>query len=138
MRLLGFEFLSSALSAIFNNKVSPVRVKKTHDPKFQTRVAYITLFCATTVSSYEYIISYHSTGYTNSTKLNKSFIDLMQNLKCVSVLSIWFENRTFRFWNFRVSFDSIFIIKLFWNRIFGFRTGLMRIGITYRIMLSFQ
>ena len=58
MRLLGFEFLSSALSAIFNNKVSPVRVKKTHDPKFQTRVAYITLFCATTVSSYEYIISY--------------------------------------------------------------------------------
>ena len=97
MRLLGFEFLSSALSIIFNNKVSPVRVKKTHDPKFQTRIAYITLFCATTVSSYEYIISYYSTGYTNSAKLNKSFIGLMRNFKCVLVLFIWFENLTFRF-----------------------------------------
>ena len=83
MRLLGFEFLSSASSVIFNNKVSPVGVKKKLDPKFQTRVAYITLFFVTTVSSYEYIISYHSTGYLNSAKLNKSFIDLMQNLKCV-------------------------------------------------------
>ena len=125
MRLLGFEFLSSALSAIFNNKVSPVLVKKTHDPKFQTRVDYITLFCATTGNSYKYIISYHSSGYTNSAKLNKSFIDLMQKLKCVSVLSIWFENQTFRFWNFRVGFDSIFIIKPFRSRIFGFRTGLL-------------
>ena len=131
MRLLGFQFLSSALSAIFNNKVSPVRVKKTCDSKFQTRVAYITLYCATIVSSYEYIISYHSTGYINSAKLNKSFLDLMQNLKCVSALSIWFENRTFRFWNFRVGFDSIFIIKPFRSRIFGFRTGLLYICYQY-------